>query len=558
MAEVKANPKDAVTKIFNEIKIGTVAIVDDDFVPDNNFEKMFGIIKTLRSSGRIEFLNGLIHSIDFTSEEIVWKDPLRSYWLGLEHEEISSLLHKLKIELEESGQEPAIDLMAPYSLSRLFEGICEIIPLAPDEWDRIGNDLANGATNENKLLVIFDNKLDRDDEGILLLKKLKKAFPKDSIICGLISYKIKRGDETRKWDELAKRYDIPKDQFLAIAKETTEDDLKFVSELKLVTLNLYCKKLKEKFSTFVLDSHKKSISKIKNLDIRDFDQIIFRSSAVGSVWELDTLLRVYHLFHREVSNRKILENRKSNLSEIINSIRNLSQVTPIKKAGEVGYTKENSIEIQRLELYDNANVINKFHQPLELGDIFKARFNREISHYILIVQPCDAHILNYGERKCNEGLLVKIESGINPNLNQSHRFCELMFLNNKKCYADFNEEFAVNLKILDLCIFNTKGKLIFMDKMDSPDTLTSGLSHCFENRKREFLPKVKKIENKDQIPSLSLRPLAECSLTANHGFEYKLERIGRYRMPYSFELLSRYAQFKSRAAFEHDLTSKKL
>lgn len=115
--------------------------------------------------------------------------------------------------------------------------------------------------------------------------------------------------------------------------------------------------------------------------------------------------------------------------------------------------------LQRDELYEPYDHINKNYLPLELGDVFERVGVNDAKQYILLAQPCDLMVRNDGKKRHPELDRVPIAEIVCTD-DQPAYSEELSYfdeLPTKKWYVKLKRIHFVRLDVLDLCVFNQDG-----------------------------------------------------------------------------------------------------
>src|SRR5207302_194592 len=151
---------------------------------------------------------------------------------------------------------------------------------------------------------------------------------------------------------------------------------------KLALLNGKVDDLKKTAREILRAAQENAHKRLDDIDIYDFDQIVFRSSRREGVWEPDTLFRVFGLFHHDETRK--LAKEDANLFTLADAIRVLSLI-PTKSSTAPNY---NTMALQRLELYESGDYLNTHFIPIDVGDIFE-KTGESKKRYILLAQSCD-------------------------------------------------------------------------------------------------------------------------------------------------------------------------
>ena len=126
------------------------------------------------------------------------------------------------------------------------------------------------------------------------------------------------------WRSLAQENEIDLYQFMPLAKirlSDGESPLLFADGIKKAMLNLYCEKWKQAAVQVIKNSTEKAVAHVMNVDVYDFDHMIFRMSLEEGIWEMETLVRLFQIFHRDEIRELILDSKRSiELSALIKDI----------------------------------------------------------------------------------------------------------------------------------------------------------------------------------------------------------------------------------------------
>ena len=221
-----------------------------------------------------------------------------------------------------------------------------------------------------------------------------------------------------------------------------------------------------------------------------------------------------------------------------------------------------SLKIQRFEIYDPGEELNRFHVPIDLGDIFRFESNGRV--YILLAQPCDLMVRGDGlrgyedKKHARTAALVELALGGDP----KRRDWELPFYEEEtggSAFANFSRVHQLPLVVLDLCAVEGDGSATLDLGAECPELLIEPWQRRHE-KLRAFYAKardryLKLAGHDEQTRSLAL-PGSSSTLklgatVCGERLHYGIERILRLRQPWSAALLTEFAQYQARAAFEH-------
>ena len=308
-------------------------------------------------------------------------------------------------------------------------------------------------------------------------------------------------------------------------------------------------------------------SAMEDLSVVDFDRIVFASSRREGVWEADTLFRVFGVLMGRAAGHRLHTDAK--VSKAVATARKVSAM-PDGVAGALGKQGQSAaaLRMQRYEIYDASDELNAWHAPLGLGDIFRVEAEEEDKEYILLAQPCDLVVRSKGLRNREEGHLgrtatvVEIARG---DKKQGANWGELRFYEEEtgdSAYANYGSAHQVLLAVLDLCVLQTDGGAAVDVEAECQDLLVKG----WEKRARKLQNYFRKaldlqrematVELDNEAASLALPDASGTLMVEKAGADgvvtYGIRRVMRLRQPWSGALLTYFAQYQARAAFEHE------
>src|SRR5205814_1291216 len=138
--------------------------------------------------------------------------------------------------------------------------------------------------------------------GIAIIKAVMNAAPADRVLCALLTHNPRYQPETlhEAWKDLCQKQELDPSRFVLIPKKLIQDDpVGFARLVKLALLNGRVNQLKKTARDILHSAEENAHKRLNDIDIYDFDQIVFRSSRREGVWEPDTLFRVFGLFHHD-------------------------------------------------------------------------------------------------------------------------------------------------------------------------------------------------------------------------------------------------------------------
>jgi len=94
-------------------------------------------------------------------------------------------------------------------------------------------------------------------------------------MCSLLSHTFSPEQAYDGWKTFAKEQDIDESQFILVSKSEINNLPSFIHMIKLMILNQPCSELISGVSEAIRTSHEESLKKIKEINIFDFDNIVF-------------------------------------------------------------------------------------------------------------------------------------------------------------------------------------------------------------------------------------------------------------------------------------------
>ncbi|MBU2551296.1 MAG: hypothetical protein KKB20_22980, partial [Proteobacteria bacterium] len=175
----------------------------------------------------------------------------------------------------------------------------------------------------------------------------------------------------------------------------------------------------------------------------------------------------------------------------------------------------------------------------------------------LLGQPCDLEVRgdrtkkDFGRRRRDEAEFVFLFDGIPGDAKSERLFLiEGMGSHGEPWTVDFRKAFSVNLRILDIAVYNNDGRVLWKIGQEAPVQLLPG----WQKRFKEMAQRLGNGDNQSAMGPLSYFD-NENNLQGNLNdscYSFPLVRIGRIRSPYAEAIQGSYAAFNSRAALSHD------
>lgn len=558
--------RDKISAIFTALNIRRVICIDDNFAI--SVDLVAGLLDLLIDLGNpLENLNVVPGLLIDASQQ--WRRNIPGVWKTFNTQERRGIFDAL-LTLSPADARANFDPLSNNPVSQFCpEESISVEAYPPSMWPSVKEGIISFiAEQPGVILCLFDRNFDADPHpypnGIDMLKDAITAFPEDRVICGLLSQTFKTNEELTEGKKLANDHHIPANRFIPLAKERLDTGLSFVDGIRLSSLMLACAQLAHMVSSAASSATEHAKAALDGLSVHDFHQVILKTSEEEGIWEVETLLRLFGIYLSSHLKQTLYDNR-TELTKWTKLVRN--QV--VQAGPEMNEAlRSASWRHSKLEYYESGPEINRFHLPLELGDIFKIGAGL----YILLGQSCDLAIRNNGKRSAQFVTLVEIAP--TRQRGQESTSAELKFLggNGETAFALFKRAYPISLDILDLTTLNADGKcaINLTGDLDLPPELPISFRKRFENLHRLYTDSsqdlVPVFQSIDGLQDEAMRERIKCSclpsapipgfsarldlVTKTYGFG--VERVARFRQPRVSTLLQQWAAYIGRPALDRD------
>lgn len=335
-----------------------------------------------------------------------------------------------------------------------------LVSLSPTEWGQQQEQLLE-ESQATRTLFIFDRDLSRaggdPESGIKIIASLLARSETESVLCGLLTHTVEPATQPEQWAELSSAHSIPMDRFVVIPKlHLSKAPMLFAQMLKHAALAPEFTELKGKAKDIIRLAADVAAAKVDQVRIHDLDHMVFRVSADEGLWEPEMLFRLHALFHRLEARR--LAHEGGELEKLAERLRVVSGIPT--DCGDCD-PPSSAWLLQQQELYELDEHINRYHLPIEVGDIFERTGVNSPKRFVLLAQPCDLMVRGDGERHPEMRRVPLVE--IVP-ATERPQYTEEM-----PCFGQSaSEHWYVKLRmvhyvrpcILDLCVFNQDGTAV--------------------------------------------------------------------------------------------------
>jgi len=348
--------------------------------------------------------------------------------------------------------------------------------------------------------------------------------------------------------------------------ESTSDPNHVPRALKLVVLEPSCRQLAEAAAKSLDDATKDALKRISELNPYVFENIVFSASTREGVWEMDTLFRLYSVYHR----RSALDSARKDkgLQDAAAKLRRLSTIA----ATLPHPLQAPSREVLMWERFDEGDFVNSLNLPPDVGDVYQiTRPNAEPVQMVLLTQPCDMAVRNSGERESGLRLATLAVLEMLPKTNPSPSYHELNHYSadpSQHCHASFRTSVQLPLWMLDMCTYNDDGAAALDFALDEcPVVVAEGWKLRYaavRTEAQEFVNAISALQASgadhaspqviNLIDKLGL-PAMDVSLptTGANRLVLGLRRLRRYCRPWSLSMLQSYSAHINRPALPHEL-----
>lgn len=559
--EALDNLRTKIKVLFDLLSIRRIVAVDDEFRDGTEFSEYLGVLHSLAAK-----------KVEVPSYGDISQDPrdllearAREHWESLKAEERDTEYQDLLVRAEAQAATDHVD-----DLYRIFDGH-DFIALTPSKWDKRKEELVEQAAS-CKTLFLFDQ--DQRKAGLSEHAGLDQIFyvinscSVEVAVCALLSHTFQETGEVEAWQQNTEAVRAQPDKanrIVPISKDRLRDDpSKFPLALRLAGLPSIIQDFTTKAFEALDAAQDEAKERLKAFNIFDLEYMVFETSEVEGVSELDTLFRLHQILHRHGAQAHA---RKTPvIDESVRRMRALRSVAKMPRRK----THTSTSWLRTMELYVDAEELNHHHLPLDIGDIFE---HDSEGRFILLGPQCDLMMRKKG-RKAASGILVKVinQTRGSINVNQRELFHPLPELNtgeSEETYASFRESYPVSFDALDPSVYRTDGRTEFVLGDACPSRVLQFWQSRFtviQERLQQDIEAYRTLIDKGVEDALARRVLQPVSTYKNfepkvdlarQAIDYGFRRAARLTQAHAYALLIGYMQFIARPAFEHDFSISK-
>jgi hypothetical protein len=471
--------------------------------------------------------------------------------------ELKQSIHLKGIEMElDTGSDAPKALSA---LSSLLDGF-RFLMLTPEAWNMQRGELLV-ESSQGSTLFVFDKNLGEFGDGAELIKATIAAGSGGSKFC-ILTATVSKNAEFDDWAELCEANGWTLDQVGLVSKQHLSDDLlDFARMLKMSLTTGPVLQVRSLATNAYLEAAKVATELIDKVNVPVLVQMVFQSSHVEGVSEVDTLLRLLEAHSTDAIDSVIHGN--TDLYEAVKAVRDAALVDT---GGPDPRLADEASKVAAVERYATAETLNQSNRALACGDIFRDGAGRL---WILCEQPCDILIRRNGTRNAalNAMRVVPIvrqgKRPKTPHVNLQN-FPLDKTEGNDRAYALVARPGLIPADVVDLCCFRSDGKAIAARDDEVPVLATAGLEKRRERLWESFAGILADVDPKDPTSEGLARAmlprsdhpaiLAKVELDQdNWRLSYAIERVGRLRERHAETVLTTFGLAVSRTAEAHDL-----
>jgi hypothetical protein len=497
--------KESVEKLLDLLEVKRVVSVDDINGEDISLPDVIAAANSMEDSILLQAFPEIGESISCDQE--IRADQIRRTWEQLvptsRMERGKALVIAARMHDTDNEANDVADISILSDLIQENKLTC----LSPGQWEEQKEQLLQESVNQ-RTLFLFDQDFSKAggsrEEGINIIANLLNGDT-NNLICGLLTHTVSPEEQQQQWRHLSNAHNIPLDRFILIPKlYLSKDPILFALTLKFTVLIPDFTELKQRTKKIIEDAAATAAKQVEEISIYDLDHIVFQvpSKTKEGLWEPDMLFRLYAMFHRREFCRLAYDGGE--LETIAARLRTVSAIPTTCDGLSI---PSSAWELQRKELYEDSDYINKNHLPLELGDIFERVGGASKKKYILLAQPCDLMVRPGGKRHHGFQRIPLAEfapleetpsdkdkdKDKKPSLREEMPYFDSS--PKKKWFVNFKCIHFVRGCLLDLCVFNQDG----VARLTVGGNAPSGIRPAWKKCHKKLSTYWKNIANKSEM-----------------------------------------------------------
>jgi len=572
-----ASSDTAVKSLVEAAEIERIVYVDDVFAA--GVGDIVALLAGVEPEQRAELL-GL--PLEEMREEDLWQERVRERWGAASNEERASL----------ADATYGLDSGTGAPQSGFFEVLSALLPgvdhlgLALEDWRQQSAALIT-EVKETTTLILFDQDFSREDggpsDGQVLIRELEAELEESgsgsampAIFYGLVTNKVKAGEEPRRRNEIIEQSGVDPTRFVLISKQNLEGDhSRLALRLRTMLLAPAFAELMQRVSVAVSKASEEAVAKAEKMTAEDLEHMVVQSSTEEGVWPAETMLRVLEVLQRAKLRESLLEPSVIGLTEKLRLMVEAGQLIGDlladgdRDAPQAEFAPA-AVEVAHDEIYESAEHINGLQLPVALGDLFE---RSDGSRYVVVAQPCDLMVRDEGKRAPDLSHVVMAKVTTGTDHQKQFSAFELPYFergSRESAFVRLNRPATVRAVVLDACVFNPDGRARIRLQGGNPSPsllphwgvrqgLMAGLLGTLVENVAAVTANASDKTQKAILGSFKGDPFQITELNAEEKvIEWDCRRVGRLCDPWARALLARFSQYYARDAYLHDLAGSPL
>jgi hypothetical protein len=329
-----------------------------------------------------------------------------------------------------------------------------------------------------------------------------------------------------------------------------------LSRLRAFTLHEELAALLHKLFT---DSTSEAFRVLKELSIEEMLLSVSTSSFIEGASEIDTLVRMASIAQRQSLLVGLVQ--QSALRQALIELRGL-QVEQTARVSTKDLDSADGLgKLRCSEFHDPAQVVNSLLSAVTTGDIYEIVAADDSTEYcILVSNACDLMLRGItGQRKLEEGLLARLESGYSEDSDHSFRMVTFppgSVLAGKQFTVNLLRMSVIPLTILDLCWSNDRGECVWTRDQNPSDTFA--LLPAQRLRYGLIDDELRALSNEKlsaYAPGIDRQVVYVDATSERQRIAFGVRRIGRLSSRFATELSAKLAHAIGRSVREHDFSA---
>lgn len=543
-----SSAKQMAKKILEGRGITQVVVVDDAV----SEPQWYGLFELLDTEDKVE----IIQEFGITLRPTAWREQLDETSMVTNRQlkaRVNQVFNERGIPRPESIPRDSILSTLQNTLSKFNP-----IMLTPQQWLARKSELL-GAAEDEPTLFLIDEELGGGRQGGSYISDLPFDTLHHCHFC-LFTAETEIDEEFDYWQQKCVEHGFGPGEVGIIAKAhlSTEDQVGFVRMLKLSLTARDVEKIRQSIISSTRIAIDTAIERFESLDLPSLTAIVFESSDVEGIWELETIVRIVKVLIEDS-----LDNQIYNEIEIAEAIDNIGASAAVSTRADNRLSKA-SFEIQRAERYITGDYFSSQRMPLSNGDIFEIDDGADASSlWMLVAQPCELAIRSTGERNGAPTHQIVLPIQLLEEATRDDHMTLKHFSppSLEKAFVRLTKPAYVPTEILDLAAFSAGGEAVWARGTEVEAMRVVGWEKRATKVAEQFEGAFHDLDHLDDISRnhiINLRlPAAQHPavhpLVNEDTIRYPIKRVGRLRERPAEAVLQAFGLALSRTAEAHDL-----